>query len=62
MKEGAKQQKADRAETMSEISSISKNKNRRNVCDICGKEMRADALKNHRGSRKCHKWVKFNNC
>jgi hypothetical protein len=37
------------------ISSKSKNCNKRINCDLCAKEMRADHLKVHRGSRLCIK-------
>ena len=33
----------------------SKNYNKRINCDLCGKEMRSDTLKKHRGSTHCHR-------
>ena len=41
--------------TKSVVSSKNKNCNKRINCDQCGKEMRADAVKNHKGSRFCKK-------
>jgi hypothetical protein len=42
-----------KAATKSTISNKSKNWHKDAECDLCGKQMREDALKNHRGKKFC---------